>query len=169
MRGPTGKGDVGQTARRSGTGSSPSSPGRGRDPGPRDLDGAAPEASVLRVLVACDDRTGAEAGWAARFPAAPDDMTVTATFTSVELLRDLPGLEDRGYVFAGVHSGTLLPPGVAAVDLLVPTTAVQAHPAWWTAITAHADQTFPLVFGPALKLFGELVRIHLAAPEHVEA
>lgn len=164
MRGPTGKGDVGQTARRSGTGSSPDG---GQDPGLRDLDGVVPEASVLRILVACDDRTGAEAGWAARFPATPDGMTVTATFTSVELLRDLPRLEDRGYVFAGVHSGTLLPPGVAAVDLLVPTTAVHAHPAWWAAITSHADQTFPLVFGPALKLFADLVRIHLTAPERV--
>lgn len=127
----------------------------------------APEASVLRVLVACDDRTGAEPGWAEGFPATPEGWRVTATFTSVDLLRDLPQLEARGYVFAGVHSGTLLPPGVAAVDLLVPTEAVRAHPAWWEAITGHADQAFPLVFGPALKLFGELVQIHLDAPEHV--
>ncbi|MBW3561442.1 MAG: hypothetical protein KY437_03000 [Actinobacteria bacterium] len=125
-----------------------------------------PEASVLRVLVACDDRTGAELGWATRFPAVPAGTTVTVTFTAVELLRDLPQLEDLGYVFAGVHSGTLLPPGVAAVDLLIPTDVVHEHPGWWEAIAAHADQAFPLVFGPVVKLFSELVRIHQAAPEH---
>lgn len=153
-----GRGVVGQTARRSGAVSS--------DAGPV---GAPPDASVLRVLVSCDDRDGAAPGWAEGFPVTPDGWTVTATFTSVELLRDLPELEDRGYAFAGVHSGTLLPPGVAAVDLLVPTRAVHEHPDWWKAIAAHADQAFPLVFGPALKLFGELVRIHLAAPEQVGA
>lgn len=133
--------------------------------GPAD-DDPLPAASVLRVLVACDDSAGAEHGWAARLPVVPDGRTVTATLTAVELLRDLPQLEDRGYVFAGVHSSTLLPPGLAAVDLLVPDALARGEPGWYRALAGCAHRAFPLVFGPARRLFGKLARVHLAVPEH---
>lgn len=123
--------------------------------------GPPPDATVLRILVPGDSGRS----WVEALPQVPDGYTVTFTLTAVELLRDLPELEARGYVFAGVQLDCPLPPDVAALDLLVPTDLAVDVPAWWEGAARCADRAFPLVLGPVLRLFSDLIELHQAVPE----
>ena len=99
--------------------------------------------------------------WAEDLPPVPRGYAVTVSFASAEAA-DLHGdaLRLLGYDVVGVHprgSGE-----ATSADVLVPQALLENRPRWWRALTAHADRTFGLGFGPVLHALADVLRLHTA-------
>ncbi|MBW3602884.1 MAG: hypothetical protein KY434_09335 [Actinobacteria bacterium] len=117
--------------------------------------GSLREGALARLPV-----TGAD--WSRRILRVPPGHDVSVSFTTAQSsTRHTATLERRGYRVVGVQPfGTAGSLDVA--DFVVSRWLLEAHPAWWRALVAHADRAFNLSHGPVHLAFEAVLRIHRA-------
>lgn len=110
---------------------------------------APPTGAVLLRLVAHDG------SWLLRLPEVPGRRTLSVTVGGAEhravASTDLARL---GYRVVGSTGDP------RHVEVLVPVSMAEAHPAWFLAALAVADRAFDLRHGPVQRLLGPVIGLH---------
>lgn len=119
------------------------------------------EEALLRIPVGvAGERVGA-------IPTAPAGPCVTASFSSPAVAsQHAETLRLLGYRVVGAETPrlTMDDAPAPALHVLVPGSAREGDPVWWQRLTALADGTYSLAFGPVQASFREVLRAHLEPP-----
>jgi hypothetical protein len=102
--------------------------------------------------------------WAEELPPLPAGHTVTVAFSTKDLAAEhAEAIEQLGYRVVGVYGSPCTPP---TADFLVSEALIEAHPTWWRALSARADEVYVLELGPVRRLLGPALRVHGVQEHH---
>jgi hypothetical protein len=101
--------------------------------------------------------------WAEDLPPVPHGFDVTMSFSTEDAAAvhgEAVGL--LGYRVVGVHTEQV--GDAPCADVLVPQALIAQRPRWWRALTARADRSYGLAFGPVRLAVAEVLQVHTPKP-----